>query len=145
MNIRTIKDKLVVGKPIKYSFKEKQAILEALKLYVEAEEYPTVPGFCVQQKISRRRLYEWAEEGGYENADTKKNYPLKEYFAELIERCNSKQERFIEEHVMLGHINPSFAIFKLKQRGFGWTDRQDVNVGGDMKITIGLPPDFGQS
>ena len=135
-------DKIKVGRPIKYSHKEKQAILDALKLYVETEEYPTMPAFCVQQKISKKRIYEWAK-GENENADTREKYPLKEYFSELIGIMNSKQEAFVEKNVMLGHITPSFAIFKLKQQGFGWTDRQDVNVGGDMKISIGLPPDFG--
>ena len=142
--IRTVKtDKIIPGRPIRYNFKEKQTILEAFKLYVETEEFPSVPAFCAQQKLSKRRLYEWAA-GENENADTKNKYPLKEYFHELIEQLNAKAEAFVEKNVMLGNINPSFAIFKLKQRGFGWTDKQDVNVTGDMKISIGLPPDFGQ-
>ena len=144
-NFRTIKmDKIRPGRPIKYSYKEKLAILDVLKTYIEAEEYPTMPAFCVLHRVSKRRLYEWAR-GENENADTKNKYPLKEYFGELIEMMNNKQEQFIEKNVILGNITPSFAIFKLKQQGFGWTDKTDVGVSGDMKISIGLPPDFGQS
>jgi len=137
-------DKIKVGRPIKYTFKEKEKILNALKTYVEESEYPTMPAFAVLHKISKQRVYEWAK-GENENADTRSQYPLKEYFSELIRLMNCKQESFIEKNVMLGNITPSFAIFKLKQQGFGWTDRQDVGLSGDVKISIGLPPDFGQA
>ena len=134
-------DKIKVGRPIKYSFTEKTKLLEDLKLYIEAEEYPTMPEFCVRHKISKRRIYEWAK-GDNENADTKKKYPLQEYFSELIEIMNGKQEQFIEKNVMLGNITPSFAIFKLKQQGINWTDKADIGISGDMSISIGLPPEF---
>jgi len=134
-------DKIKVGRPIKYSYKEKLTILNELKSFIEAEEYPTMPAFCTRQKVSKRRIYEWAK-GENENADTKKKYPLKEYFDELIELMNAKQEQFIETNVMLGNISPAFAIFKLKQRGFNWTDKQDIGLSGGMKISIGLPPEF---
>ena len=120
-------DKIKVGRPIKYSHKEKKEILDALKTYVEVEEYPTMPKFCVAHKISKQRLYEWAK-GENENADTITKYPLKEFFDELIQRMNNKQEQFIEENVMRGHIPTAFAIFKLKQRSFGWTDRQEIGL-----------------
>ena len=136
-------DKIKVGRPIIYSHNEKRAILDALKAYIESEEYPTMPAFCTKHKISKRRVYEWAK-GENENADTKNKYPLKEYFRELIEMMNNKQEMFIETNVLKGNISTAFAIFKLKQQGFGWTDRTDVGVSGDMKISIGLPPEFGQ-
>jgi hypothetical protein len=140
--IRTIKmDKIKVGRPIKYSHKEKRAILDALKEYIEVEEYPTMPAFCTQQKVSKRRIYEWAR-GENENSDTRTNYPLKEYFDELIELMNAKQEKKKKKNVMLGNISPAFAIFKLKQRGFNWTDKQDIDLSGNMKISIGLPPEF---
>ena len=134
-------DKIRVGRPIKYSYKEKLAILDALKAYIESEEYPTMPKFCVMQKISKQRLYEFAKNEN-ENSDGKNNYPLGEYFAELIKQMNNKQECFIEENTIKGNITPSFAIFKLKQQGFGWTDKQDIGLTGDIKISIGLPPEF---
>ena len=120
-------NKIRVGRPIKYSYKEKLAILDALKVYIQNEEYPTMPAFCTLQKVSKRRVYEWAK-GENENADTKAKYPLKEYFDELIEMQNNKQEAWIERNVLLGNITPSFGIFKLKQRSFGWADRQEIGL-----------------
>jgi hypothetical protein len=134
-------DKIKVGRPIKYSFSEKSKLMEELKCYIGVEEYPTMPDFCVRHKVSKRRIYEWAR-GDNENADTKKKYPLREYFTELIEIMNCKQEQFIEKNVMLGNITPSFAIFKLKQQGIGWSDKADIGITGDMSISIGLPAEF---
>ena len=134
-------DKIKPGRPIRYTYKEKLAILNALKEYIQNEEYPCMPRFCVANKISKQRIYEWTR-NEKENSDGKGKYPLGEYFTELIRQMNAKQEAFVEENTMKGNISPSFAIFKLKQQGFGWTDKQDFNVSGDMKISIGLPPDF---
>ena len=134
-------DKIKVGRPIKYSHAEKEKILRELEIYIEAQEYPTMPKFCVANKISKQRLYEWAKDEK-ENSEGKTKYPLGEYFTELIRRMNNKQESFIEENVILGNITPAFAIFKLKQQGFGWADKQEVGLSGDMKISIGLPPEF---
>jgi len=128
-------DKIKVGRPIKYSYKEKKSILDALKLYIEKDEYPTMPKFCVINKISKRRMYEWAK-NEKENADTKKKQPLGQYFSELIDMMNNKQESFIEENVMVGHLSPAFAIFKLKQQGFGWTDRIEQTITADINSTV---------
>jgi hypothetical protein len=49
---------------------------------------------------------------------------------------NDKQEVFIEEHVLQGHITPSFAIFKLKQPGIGSADKSDVGLSGEVTGTI---------
>ena len=130
-----------VGRPIKYSFTEKRKLLKELDLYIKSEEYPTMPKFCASRGISKQRIYEWAKDEKLSN-ESRKNYPLGEYFTELIKIMNDKQESFIEEHVMLGNITPSFAIFKLKQKGIGWTDKTDFDITGDMAISIGLPPNF---
>jgi len=126
-------DKIKIGQPIKYTFEEKQRILSLMTEYLENTEYPTMPDFCVKNKVSKRRVYEWAS-GERENEDAKANYPLGEYFSELIEMMNNKQEAFIEKNAMQGNITPAFAIFKLKQRGFGWTDRQEVDVSGGLQL-----------
>jgi hypothetical protein len=134
-------NKIRVGRPIKYSSAEKTKLLKELENYIAAQEYPTMPKFCVDHGISKQRVYEWARDEKL-NSEGRKSYPLGEYFTDLIKRMNDKQESFIEEHAMLGNITPSFAIFKLKQPGIGWTDKSDLGVAGDMKISIGLPPDF---
>ena len=130
-----------IGKPIKYSQKEKLKILKELEEYIKREEYPSVSKFCTVHGIAKQRLYEWAKDEKL-NSEGKKSYPLGEYFTELIKLIHDKQEGFIEEHAMQGHIPPSFAIFKLKQPCIGWTDKTDVGLSGGMKISIGLPQEF---
>jgi len=130
-----------VGQPIKYSQRLRRDILKKLEAYILENEYPTMPKFCEQNRISKQRIYEWARDEKL-NDEGKKNYPLGEYFTELIKQMNDKQESFIEENALLGNITPSFAIFKLKQKSIGWTDKSDFDITGDMSISIGLPPEF---
>ena len=85
-------------------------------------------------KLNKQRLYEWVKE----------DKRVGDYLKGLIERVHQKQEAFIEEHAMQGHIPASFAIFKLKQPCIGWTDKQDLSMAGGMKISIGLPKEFSQ-
>jgi hypothetical protein len=122
-----------VGRPIKYTYKERLALLEALEKYIEAEEYPTMPKFCIAHGIAKQRIYAWAKEEA-ENRDTKRKYPLAEHFSELIKRMDNKQENFIEQNAMQGNIPVAFAIFKLKQQGIGWTDRIDQNINGGLQL-----------
>ncbi|MDR0474182.1 MAG: DNA-packaging protein [Treponema sp.] len=124
-------NKIHVGRPIKYSNSEKTKLLRELAVYVEAEEYPTLPKFCVAHGISKQRVYEWAKDEKL-SSEGKNSYPLGEYFTELIKRMSDKQESFIEEHVMQGHIAPSFAMFKLKQPGIGWLDSKSVELTGEV-------------
>ena len=133
--------KFKVGQPIKYSQTRRIRLLKALERYIEAEEYPTMPKFCVAHSIAKQRVYEWARDEKL-NSEGREGCPLGEYFADLIKRMNDKQEAFIEEHAVQGHITPSFAIFKLKQPGIGWSDKSDLGLSGDMSISIGLPPEF---
>ena len=133
--------KIKIGQPIKYTQAERIRILKELEEYVEKEEYPAVSKFCTAQGLAKQRLFEWAKDEKL-NSEGKNNYPLGEYFSELIQRIHDKQEAFIEEHTMNGNIPPSFAIFKLKQPCIGWTDKTDVGLMGGMKISIGLPPEF---
>ena len=120
-----------VGKPIKYTQKQRLELLKELEAYIKAEEYPTMPAFCVAQSISKQRIYEWAKDEKL-NSEGRDNYPLGEYFQELIKLMNQKQEAFIEENVLVGHISPSWACFKLKQPSIGWTDRTEQAIIADV-------------
>jgi hypothetical protein len=116
-----------------YTYKKRVSLLEALEAYIETEEYPTMPEFCVKHGIAKQRIYAWAN-GEAENRDTKEKYPLAEHFSDLIKRMDNKQEFFIERNVMQGKMPVAFAIFKLKQQGIGWTDRMDQNINGGLQI-----------
>jgi hypothetical protein len=103
--------KLAVGRPIKYTHKKRLSLLRALEEYIDKEEYPTMPKFCVMHGIAKQRIYAWAK-GKAENKNTKEKYPMAEHFNELINRMDNKQEDFIEQNALKGKINTTFAIFK---------------------------------
>ena len=128
--------KFRIGRPIKYSYAKKRALLRELEAYISTAEYPTMPRFCVAHDISKQRIYEWAKNQN-ENSEEKEKYPLGEYFSELIKRMNDKQESFIEENVMIGNISPAFSLFKLKQPGIGWTDSKSIELS-DVTAEIKL-------
>jgi hypothetical protein len=127
---------ITIGRPIQYTYETKLNYLRKLVTYIDRNEYPTVPDFCRLHGLSKQRLYEWAKNEN-ENADTKDQYPLGEYFRDAINRMNSIQECFVEKNAILGNISPAFAIFKLKQPGIGWRDSPEnvlinSNVVGDI-------------
>jgi hypothetical protein len=116
-----------------YTYKKRVSLLRALEEYIESEEYPTMPEFCVKHGIAKQRIYAWAS-GEAENRETKQQYPLAEHFADLIKRMDNKQEYFIEHNAMQGKMPVAFAIFKLKQQGIGWTDRMEQNINGGLQL-----------
>lgn len=46
--------------------------------------------------------------------------------SETIKRCHHKQALRVQRGAQNGTINATFAIFKLKQPCYGWTDKQEV-------------------
>lgn len=105
-----------VGAPEKLTPEEKIEVYKAFQQYVEEESYPTVPGFCANDetarkyKIIKQNLFDWAQ------------------FSSLIKIAVDKQEAYTEDKVMHGKMPPAWAIFKLKQPAFGWTDKQEIQA-----------------
>lgn len=63
--------------------------------------------------------------------DTLLNYQQREEFFGTIKRAKTKIENWIEEHSLMGDINPTVSIFNLKNN-FGWRDKQEiVNIQED--------------
>lgn len=120
-------DKNLGGRPVKWT----PAKIEELRLdfmnYLykknEEDEYvnqvPNVSEFAFEHGISRQRLYEFEE------------------LREAIELCKTKKERDLEVGALSGALNPTMAIFSLKQ--IGWTDRQEVDVAGAVQIIDNIP------
>jgi hypothetical protein len=126
-----------VGKPIKYTQKQRLELLKELEAYIKSEEFPSMPQFCVKHGISKQRIYEWAKDEKL-NSEGRESYPLGEYFTELIQLMNTRQEAFIEEHVMVGHLSVAWAVFKMKQPNIGWVDKSDVGLSGEVTGNIDL-------
>jgi len=61
-------------------------------------------------------------------------------FSDAIKKLLSKKEYLLEMGALSGKLNPSMAIFSLKQ--MGWTDKQEHSLpggkggGGPKKVTI---------
>jgi hypothetical protein len=119
----------VIGRPSKVTPEQKLEVWKAFEKYVDDEEYPTVVGFCSNNKtawkydILRDDLNRW------------------DPFRTLIKKALIKQEQFTEEQVLKGKLNPTWAIFKLKQPAFGWTDKQEVEHSGTLEIKRGMNPE----
>lgn len=128
-----VKGKVIytIGRPITYTHDKKIEILEKLVKYIEKEDYPTIPEFCVQNNIYKQRIYEWAKEESI-NKDCEDKPSLAEYFTDCIKRINEKQEAYMENAGMNNKIPIAFAIFKLKN--LGWKDRiaEEINVNDDL-------------
>ncbi len=117
----------LLGAPNKCTPEEKSEIYKAFEKYVDDEEYPTVVSFCanhdtaIKYKLISQNLKDW------------------EQFSLLIKRANDKQADFTEEQVKKGKMNPTWAIFKLKQPAFGWTDKQQIEHANDPEHPLTNP------
>ena len=97
-----------VGRPPKFTMKQIRELMVEFTQYIETEIIPTVAGFAADHKLGKNYFYDRAE------------------FSELIKRCHSKREAGLERGAISGEINPTVAIFALKQ--LGWRDKFDYNV-----------------
>lgn len=96
------------GRPRKYTPNQYESLAKAFEEYIEDERnvIPIVAEFCSKQKIIKQTLYDHPE-----------------YFSTLLKRCIEKKEARLERLCLQNKINPSMAIFSLKQ--LGWTDKQE--------------------
>jgi len=99
------------GRPRKYSklveFAHK--INEYFK-YCDGYEKPyTVSGLCIYLDITKETLL---------------NYENKKEFFSTIKKAKLKIENWVEENSLMGKVNPTAAIFNLKNN-FGWKDKQE--------------------
>ena len=104
--------------PSKYTirFIEKEA--EALLHYAKASRpVPFVTEFASKRGYARQRLTEFAQ--------------ASEKFSDALKRMKDIQEYKIVIGALTGKLNPTFAIFTLKNVA-GWRDRKEIQPGGEM-------------
>ncbi len=101
-------------------------LAKELEKYIALNEDPIVQEFCHEQKVSRDTLYRLAKEN--------------QTLSDNIKDLHSKQEVRTVRKAEAGEINATFAIFKLKQRCYGWTDKQEMEHSGELKTTINFVP-----
>ena len=105
------------GRPKIY---KSEVIAENLEKYVEESNDPIIEEFCYLNKICKETIYRHAKEC--------------ERLANAIKRCHIKQEVLTVRKAEAGEINATFAIFKLKQKRFGWTDKQEIETSGETTV-----------
>lgn len=111
---KTVK-KNPVGRPLKFTLKEFQKkITDYFEMCDEKEHPKTINGLVIALGTSRETLREYYER------------PI---FVDTIKRAKLICENDIEIGSLKGKYNPASAIFNLKNN-YGWTDRQDINLGG---------------
>lgn len=100
------------GRPEKYTPEIVDDLLEKFKAYVEENPVPIISEFASQNWIPRQVLYD------------------REDFSTLLKICQEKKESALERGALLGVLNPTMAIFSLKQ--MGWSDKQQIDMAANM-------------
>lgn len=106
------------GRPRKYNDEQVKEIVDKLTKYIDNTDMPIVAEFAYYNDIIREELYDYSE------------------FSTLLKKLICKKETYIEREGLLGRINPTMAVFSLKQ--LGWSDRREISgpEGKAIEITI---------
>lgn len=99
-------------------------VIRKLDKYIKDNEEPLIQEFILNYGISKSRFYALAEENSLLK-DTIKNAIL-------------KQEIFLIRGTERGKLNATFSIFRLKQKCFGWSDKQEVEHSGETTQNINI-------
>lgn len=110
-----------VGRPQKYSEHQIQEIAEDFAAYIEENIDPTIVRFTANyKKYSINKDY-------INNHDE---------FTELRKRAIEKQESYLLSSITTkSGLNPTIAIFRLKQPQHGYSDKQEIDqtLKGEIK------------
>ena len=90
------------GRPRIY---DADVLAKELLEYIENTEDPMIEEFCIKRVMTRDTLYRLAKEN--------------EELSDTIKYCHLVQEVRTVRGAQNGIINPTFAIFKLKQKCYG--------------------------
>ena len=107
-----------MGRPITYKPEE---VDRQLNEYINNSSDPYIEEFSLLEGSPCRDTI-------YEKAKIYK--PL----SDTIKRCHIKQELRTKRAAEAGTINSTFAIFKLKQKCYGWSDKQEVEHSGEIAM-----------
>ncbi len=102
----------------KYTASQAQKIVDRYFSEIEkSSRPPTITGLALALDTSRKVLCQWAERD--------------DELAAVITRAKSRVELYLEE-LLTTTRTPAGAIFALKN--FGWSDRQVLEVSGNLNI-----------
>jgi len=102
-----------VGRPRTYNKKEIKELLKKFEIYIENTDIPILVEFAYKNGITRASLYDYPE------------------FSTLKERCLLKKEAQLETLALFNVVNPTMAVFSLKQ--MGWSDKSKEEKKDDAE------------
>lgn len=102
-------DRMPAGRPRTVDIKD---LIEKLNIYIEESNDPMVVEFCGNYGISKDTIYRYAKESTE--------------LTDSIKRLHGKQEKRTVKLAEAGEIPTAWAIFKMKQKQYGWTDKQEI-------------------
>jgi len=103
------------GRPPKLEENEKESLVIKFEKYIEHTEIPIIAEFAAQNGLWKQYFYDHGE------------------FTNLIKKCTTKKEAALEKGALENRINPTMAIFSLKQQGIGWRDKEAKIIFVDPK------------
>lgn len=110
------------GRPPIYSADK---IADDLLKYLENTDDPMVEEFClIKGNPTRDTIYRLEKEN--------------DRLSDTIKKVHAKQQIRTVKLVEAGAMNPTWAIFKMKQRVYGWTDKQEIeqlNVNVEAELS----------
>ena len=95
-----------------------EQLFKKFEKYINDTTLPIIAEFAYMNEVDRNYLYDNA------------------IFSTLLKRCIAKKEANLEKGALTGKLNPSMAIFSLKQ--IGWKDRQETEGNTTPTINITL-------
>jgi hypothetical protein len=95
-----------------------EELFNRFKKYIDNTTLPIIAEFAYMNDIERQYLYD------------------NQMFSTLLKKCIAKKEANLEKGALTGKLNPSMAIFSLKQ--IGWKDKQADELQQQPVINISL-------
>lgn len=96
-----------------------EEVAKDLEKYIKETEDPMIEEFCLpKDRPGKDTLYRLEKEC------TK--------LSDAIKSCHAKQQVRTVRNVEAGKMNPTWAIFKMKQPCYGWTDKQEIEHSGEV-------------
>jgi hypothetical protein len=112
---------VAIGRPPKLTKLERARVFQALVDYIDRTPDPTIVGFVswdptpIELNVTDDNINDWEE------------------FSRLRKRAVKKQEAYLLMGATTGKLNPTMAIFRLKQPVHGYKDRVDTDITSDGK------------
>lgn len=109
-----------MGRPKKYTVEKIEEIRKQIEEYIEETDIPILSEFCHKNDIRKQRISEFEKES--------------DKFSDTIKRLHEKEEAQLWRLGFLNIINQSFGIFRLKQKPFCYSDKQQLEHTGTMNV-----------